>query len=264
LYLDIDSHFFDKKHILNTVNAQGLECLGDKNELFIIDDDGLGGMLYKFRPFVKIASFQNNYKKSQSEISFMAHPTSLVKIENTGIVVNSQQRVAPKIAIYDYEKHLIEKYLNDNVIHNVVQKPDYAGLKIELVNFNDDKYILLAGNKINSTLGKNVSVIEFINKDDLTSICEINVPYSQNMFWNKDTEELVLSRNVLGYRGSKITKIKFSNQELLKKQICPNFEISQPTFFLILKELEGFSQCGNFEYFLYVDGTLYERNTKFN
>jgi len=248
----IDTHFFDEKHNLDINNAQGLECLGGNNELFIIDG-AFGGILYKFKPFTKIASFKNNDKNTQAAINFMAHPTSLIKIENTGVVVNAQQRVAPKITTYNFEKHLIKKFLNDDVIHKVTNKPEYAGLKIDMVSFDNDKYILLSGKK------NNISVIEFINKDYLTSICEIAVPNSQNLFWNNSTNKLTQSRNLIGYKGSKLNKIEFLNPESLKEQICPHFNISRSTIFLTLKELEDYSQCGNYEYYLYNDGTLYER-----
>jgi hypothetical protein len=263
-----DSHIFDTKTVLGFENLQGLECLKENNELYIISTEN-GGSLHEGNSLSKVASFQNPDRNYDKAINFMANTNSFIKIGEIGIAVNTSTRIAPNITTYDFEKHMSSGFLSNDVVLSVLPQNDYKTLHIELVNFGEENYILTSGNKKNST-----PILEFLKMNKTNALTEngLNIPKinsvcqipgksrTQNIYWDDSRSELVLARNSFFTRGSRIDRIKFLNPELLSQGICPSFKIVSSTLLLTHKELEAYSRCGNSEYFLYNHtSSLYER-----
>lgn len=268
-FIKIDTHYFDTKFssIPDQVSLQGLECIGEKNELFIITECD-GGCLYKLNDPSKITSFRNTDKTRVVDVDFMAHPTSLIKKDNIGIVVNSLMRMPSFVTSYDFKKHIELGVLSNEVIKNSFSLEEYRALHIELVKFDEDEYIILQGIKNSKPTFEFLKIDDLpffgevgLNIRDFNPICEMSSPTKiQNLYWDNDNSQLFLSRNVIGSRGSKLDQIKFINPESLKKGICPNFTTIKSTIFLTSSELEAYSKCGDSEYFLYnIDKKVYKR-----
>ena len=268
-FIKIDIHYFDTKFkaLPDSLSLQGLECIGEKNELFIISETD-GGLIYKLKDPPIIASFKNTDKTTLKEVNFMAHPTSLIKKDNTGIVVNSFTRMPSVITSYGFKEHIELGVLSNEIIKNSFLLEGYKSLHIELVKFDEDEYIIL------HSIKNSRPTFEFIKGDDLpflaevgsnirnfNPICEISSPTKiHNLYWDSDNSKLFLSRNIIGSRGSKLDQIKFINPQSLKNGICPNFVTTKSTIFLTSRELEGYSKCGDSEYFIYNhDQVIYKR-----
>ena len=223
---------------------QSIDCLN--NEVVLTEESG---DLYTLndKKIKKIASLKRLDAKTYKSINSLAHTTSLNLINNDiAVASNSFDRLPGKIVIFDYQKLLSSKYLEEDNLIQVLGDDRYNAVKLSKINLDQESYFVKIERDFTNQYYYSLLSLNLNDK-----ICSLNFNEKniQNIYWDENREELSIISNPFPSNGGQINTY---NIIIGPEETCPKIIFKESFYYLTLKELEDMDHCLDNEYHLFI------------
>lgn len=228
-----------EKVFFENFNFQGIECIDDVAYLI----SNFDSKIYELNKNLRLVDFLDTsiiYKKK----AIFAHITSFYIKNNYFYGINSLDKnngILVKVPIIDNS--------SSNKLSNLPYEITRLKTNTNHIEYFFDGNETVISHHYSKKTKKNTLKIE-INKK---LKCEINNEIRiQNLYYDKKTNNLLIISNLIGHRIGIIYKLPI--KMFCEKNNLNFFNIkNKELFFFPFYELEGFANCNNKEYFVYIN-----------